>query len=251
MALPSGLSTSFVGGKITAAGWVYFNSNASWSTVIKNWGSAVTGAYHFGLNDVTQKLQVQITQSNGTTVTLAAPTTITLNAWHHVAFTADGSTIRLYQDGASIGTAESYDGTLKTSFAYTNIGVKPGTSQLPAANFNHYLNGKLDEIGLWSDAQTYQQILALYVANIATSVNQLSNTDLISVYPNPASKNVTILANEKMLNSNYTIINLAGQEVMNGKIESPKTELNVTALPAGSYFFKVIGTANQQLIITK
>ncbi|RLF51328.1 MAG: hypothetical protein DRN24_05155, partial [Thermoplasmata archaeon] len=76
-------------------------------------------------------------------------TTIDTN-WHHVAFTYDGSTAKLYLDGELKDINTSYSQTIKTNDENLLIGK----------NFQ----GTLDEVRLWSRALTWEEINASYNA---------------------------------------------------------------------------------------
>ena len=76
-------------------------------------------------------------------------TTIDTN-WHHVAFTYDGSTAKLYLDGDLKDINTSYSQTIKTNDENLLIGK----------NFR----GTLDEVRLWSRALTWEEINASYNA---------------------------------------------------------------------------------------
>jgi len=159
IAMPNNFQSNFSGGKITVETWVYFNANTNWASIIKNWGNTVSGAFHFGLEGTSQKLNIQITQSNGTQVSVTAPSVISLNAWHHVAFVTDGSKLRLYQDGAEVGSA-NYNGTLKTTFGYITIGARRGDGGGVDNVAPGYLNGKIDELRVWRVGRTLPELLA-------------------------------------------------------------------------------------------
>ncbi len=157
--LPNNLATNFTTGKVTAEAWVYMNAYTNWAGIIENWGNS-SGAFQLSLNNATQKLNINITQANGSVVSVTAPNVFPLNNWVHVAFVADGTKVHLYQNGLEVGTAANYDGTLKTSFAYTNIGCKPGDTGGSDATNPGFLNGRLDEVRIWNIARSEAEIFA-------------------------------------------------------------------------------------------
>ncbi|MBL0048622.1 MAG: T9SS type A sorting domain-containing protein [Bacteroidetes bacterium] len=242
IALPNGLSNNLSAGKVSAAAWVYFASNATWASVIKNWGSVSKGAYHLGLSDASQKLNIQVAQANTTAVAVTATAVTSLNAWHHVAFTADGSLVHLYQDGVEVGTAATYNGTLLTSFMYTNIGAKPSTTNIPA-NFAGYLDGKIDNIGLWSEALTSQQINDLFNEGQPAGLNKRTNATDISIYPNPAKADVFINLNQPVSHAEYVLYDALGNEIFQNHISSPTFQLSLNDLPKGMYFLEIRNNA--------
>ncbi len=237
IALPTGLASGLTTGQVTVAGWMYITTNSTWSSLLKNWGSLTTGGFHLGLADLTQKLNVQITQANGTTVSSTAPNIMSANAWHHVAFTADGSFIHLYQDAVEITTPISYNGTLKTSFLYTNIGAKPSTSNTPAS-FPGYLNGKADDIGLWSVALTQQQITGLFTAQ-PTGIESHKNENAISLFPNPTASFIRVQTKNTLNNAQVKVIDGLGNVVKSELVSGSVFELSLLDLPQGIYFIEI------------
>ena len=60
----------------------------------------------------------------------------------------------------------------------------------------------------------------------------------LTVYPNP-TKDVLIIKNEELKIENYSILNLAGQILIQGNLSGETTIINVKSLPNGMYFIKV------------
>lgn len=68
------------------------------------------------------------------------------------------------------------------------------------------------------------------------------NHSSFAIYPNPASEKITVQLNETSsgFGGNISIYSLSGQELIRGYASGPKTDFNVSALPAGVYFVKII-----------
>ena len=159
--LPNNFASGLSGGKFTASAWVYANSLPSWGTIIKNWGFTTVGAFHFGLNGTFGDLDLFVAQSNGTPVETheGTGTPLPTGSWQFVTAVADGSYLRLYRNGVAVGTPTSYNGTLKTSFAYTNIGVKPGDA---GGADSGYWDGKIDDVRVYNRALSANEVKQLY-----------------------------------------------------------------------------------------
>ncbi len=71
-----------------------------------------------------------------------------------------------------------------------------------------------------------------------TPVNDLA----FNIYPNPASGKITIELSDETtaMMGDVSIIGLTGKELLRQQVTGPKTEFNVSALPAGVYFIKLI-----------
>jgi hypothetical protein len=57
----------------------------------------------------------------------------------------------------------------------------------------------------------------------------------ISIYPNPATNNITLNVSAELVGGNYKIYDALGREVMNGKLSSTSSIIDVDSLARGSY----------------
>jgi len=82
--------------------------------------------------------------------------------WHHVVATWNGITVRLYVDGAEVGTAASLNGTYSTPDKATFVGK---INTLP--NYQAYIypfKGFIDEVRIWDIALTEFKLVPVSVA---------------------------------------------------------------------------------------
>jgi len=86
--------------------------------------------------------------------------------WHHIAGTYDGTTMRLYVDGESRGSAV-------VSMSNTNNNITFGSRR----NFSWQFEGKLDEVVVWDTARSLEDIRE----NIHLTLSE-SETGLVSYY---------------------------------------------------------------------
>jgi trimeric autotransporter adhesin len=151
--------------QITVLAWVYATSATTWGTIFKNWGHlSAVGVGHFGFESSTGKLSIYIAESSGSAKgPVSDPNTLPLNTWVRVGYTADGSNLRLYVSGASVGTPVGYNGTLYTSNGYANIGEKPAdASNVPNPGSEQAWAGSLDEVSISSVGRSAAWIAADY-----------------------------------------------------------------------------------------
>lgn len=88
------------------------------------------------------------------------------------------------------------------------------------------------------------EVLMVPVAKITPK-----NRSSLSIYPNPTSGKITIEYNGNTSDKgNITIIGMTGKALHHQLIIGPKTELNVSALPAGVYFIKLISNDQNSAI---
>ncbi len=122
-------------------------------------------------------------------------------------------------------------GSSDAEFAYSIVQTKDGgyavagTSSTDDGNVTKN-NGKSD---YW----------IVKLSGTLVGVKELEAQSLLNLYPNPASNQLTININERLVGSNFTILNMVGQRVLSGKINSRSTLLEVGGLPGGSYLVRV------------
>ncbi len=111
-----------------------------------------------------------------------------------------------------------------------------------------YSSGDLVDVNKLTGLTSYNN--ALYFTDLSqklyrigtpnTAVAEIAHNNFeIVLFPNPANKQLTIKTNEKLIGSNYTVLNIMGQTVRSGKISSDNTLLEVGGLPGGNYFVGV------------
>jgi hypothetical protein len=98
-------------------------------------------------------LQANVRTATGLT-TLTGTNTVQLNSWTHAAMTYDGSSLKLYFNGA-LDTNQTLTGPLVTTTQPVRIGCDS------PANF---FNGLIDEVSLYSRALASQEIASIYNA---------------------------------------------------------------------------------------
>jgi len=144
--------------------------------------------------------------STGTAYDLSSPV-LTLNTWTHLAFTYDGSYIRLFKNGIIADSLAANDFiTTSTEDFYIGDMVYSGT--------HYYLQGRVDEVSLWNRALQPAELTCLHINGIDTATanglqlyyrcnqgtaggNNVSQSSLID-----ASGNINGVFNNMALNGN-------------------------------------------------
>ena len=81
--------------------------------------------------------------------------------------------------------------------------------------------------------------------NGITGLSEHHQTEnVLEVYPNPASANINI---ETPLKGDLSILNLAGQQLLQERITVQKTTIDISRLPSGVYVIKLIGENGVQM----
>lgn len=87
---------------------------------------------------------------------------------------------------------------------------------------------------------------AITITNQSVAINEVNLTNQITIYPNPASNVLAI--NQLNANFSYKIINLQGQEILNGELKKPFSSIDISKLENGSY---MIGLTTETSIYWK
>lgn len=94
----------------------------------------------------------------------AAPDNILDDQWHHVAATYDGSTRRIYIDGVE-----------KASDAQNNLSATAENFRIGSTNFAEFFNGTLDEVSIYDNALTADEVQNLTTAASILLVTNSNN----------------------------------------------------------------------------
>jgi predicted acyl esterase len=89
---------------------------------------------------------------------------------------------------------------------------------------------------VYHNSERISKIEFLSDDNTSTEIIKKSN---IKVFPNPASENLVLTIGEDNDAARYEILNLTGQVVCNGKINSRETAVNIGNLSLGTYIIRV------------
>lgn len=124
-------------------------------------------------------------------------TGITTNTWQHIVLTNNGTDINgtvIYVNGVSQPLTKVYNGiTTNTGDGSFRIGGDNSSTDFPS----RYLNGTLDELGIWNRTLSQAEATQLYNAGSGITWGTLNapNIDLISPIDNYNSSTATIIFN--------------------------------------------------------
>ncbi len=153
------------GDALTVAAWVYARARPRWASIAKNWagGDNDHGQFHFGLYDDDGELEAHMVDDEGKEIVVRDTLPLPLNTWHHVAFVADGTELRLYRNGRQVDSKPYYklhrDPRIKALAIGTKLNLAGDAPE--ERDFNMW-DGHLDELAIFNHALTAEQIRALY-----------------------------------------------------------------------------------------
>ncbi len=120
-----------------------------------------------------------------TNYSVASTSTISTDTWYHLAFVQDtvNKEVEFFVDGVSQGT-DTWDGSTETTTSSVFIGGRGSPS--PS---NYYIDGTIDEVGIWSRLLTTDEITQLYNSGSGMSYGDY-RTLLINQF-SPANETAT------------------------------------------------------------
>jgi len=146
-------SLNITGNTITLEAWIRpdgaFHANI-WGENVINKNGAGDNGYMLRVGGTGQ---VNFNLGTGWWNEITSPANaISLNTWHHIAGTYDGTTMRLYVDGVEVASgAENQNIGSASNSLY--LGDDP---QWPGRNYS----GRIDEVKIWNTARTAAQVIS-------------------------------------------------------------------------------------------
>lgn len=160
-----GVITSSVGGSVSAftlEGWVK-TGDGNGAFVIGRDHATVNADRLFWLwvNGVTPRVSIQYPLGSGSYVEVSAGASLTVGSIHHLAATYDGTTVRLYVDGAQAGTSTAVSGALNSGATVSSGGVSIYSTT----------TGNLQDVAYYTTALSAARIAAHYAAGTASGTD--------------------------------------------------------------------------------
>ncbi len=112
--------------------------------------------------------------------------------------------------------------------------------------YAEYFSGMIDDVRIYNRALNSIEIISLYEESSPSSIIVANNPYAIKIFPNPTLNYLTIESEHSVINELY-IIDIAGKIV--NKVTSGFNKIDVSVLPSGVYFIKLIG--EEETIIRK
>ena len=230
--------------EITISLWVFLRSY-TWSG--NPYGSTLINRYENGYSNPNgQVWQISLDNSSisgiimnpdGSPTSSSIPipgtaksnTPISLNQWHNIVLTYEGFTVKLYIDGVLTAT-KAFTSTMNIS---GNSGISIGESK-QANGYWGNTDGKIDDIAIWNRALSSSEIATLY-NNQSLSVNEFTNSNNLSFYPNPASDFLNIYS---VLDDKLAIIDTSGRIIKEYNLKKGYNMIDISNLLNGLYFLK-------------
>lgn len=164
--------------------------------------------------------------------------TIRTNTWYCMAYTWDGSTMKVYMNGQQISSATPSASPLpirsNTDSVYmgANKVDNPGT-------YPYWLNGAVDDIKVYNRVLDSLERDSVCNPNTTNIANITDHEEQIIIYPNPTTDQMSVEATYNIQGAEVAITNMTGQVVIKQTMNGSKITINTVQLPAGSYIISL------------
>ena len=145
-------------GALSGVCWVFAESLPRRATIASNATELKGGQFQLGLLRDTGKLRLQTLDNTGAKTEIRSKSPFPISEWQHIAFSADGTTLRLYLNGEEI-SATPCGPVGETDVPSLFIGAKSNNRKSAA---DHFWHGRIDEFALFDHALTPENIQTIY-----------------------------------------------------------------------------------------
>ena len=131
--------------------WLYPETNTNHGGIIGFRNNTDADFYLLQMQN-TNTIEARFRNSSGLNYDIVATNALDFNQWQHLAFTYDGSWLRLYKNGTILDSTAA-NGTITQTTQSFNLGM------LDYQGSAFHWNGRLDEIRLWDVALSQTEII--------------------------------------------------------------------------------------------
>jgi hypothetical protein len=113
-------------------------------------------------------------------------------------------------------------------------------------------NEKYSQSGISITQKIHRLDLTEYLGNYVNSIVSITpklTIKNVTIFPNPASTNVTIMSPAELIGLDYTISDIFGRTILNGQIKSENTVLELKNIDKGFYIVCINNSIFKRLII--
>lgn len=212
----------------TISAWVYFNSTTGPDLISKRSAGSANG---WDFTSTASTFQMHL--SGGGSDPLASSTAVIVNlSWINVVLTYNNSTSvqNFFINGVFDATTTGFP----TPNAGTTANMRFGGDILLST---YWLNGKLDDIGMWNRELTPTEIAGLYNAS-TVGIIESNNNSQINIYPNPTISTFSISGIDKKDFQYIEVSDLMGKLILK---TTEYSNIDLSNFDKGIYFYKVVG----------
>ena len=151
-------------GPLTVSAWAWAEARPTSASIVKTWHNPLF--FSLGLDSASGRLSNYLNPGTSQVFVrdlMAFP----LGSWQHTAFTADGSTLRVFRNGESVGSVKYTQNVGLPLLSQLGIGAKlNSTGSAADAAAPGYWLGKLDDVAVWARALGAGEINTIYTGGL-------------------------------------------------------------------------------------
>ena len=246
--------------QFSVAAWFKTSSNFGSDSIIVNKGGLGSESSGQNMNygiwmTSTETIKAGFETSSGTDQYVTSVNSYNDNKWHYAVVTYGGSTVILYIDGVQVATKSTSGATPETS-GTKPVRVGANSRITPPGNF---FIGQVDEVRVWNDDLTSQQVANSFAGNVNTAGQVLylpfgtnsppvANNQIITVNKN-TQKAITLTATDPNIDPLiYTIVTPPQNGTLSGTAPNLNYNPNTNHVGTDSFTFKANdGTVDSNL----
>jgi len=193
-------------------------------------------SYCFYYDMYTNKIATACTQLPCNQPGLWTTNIVSTATWHHLVFTWDYSTIKLYLDTVLQGSATKGFSQVYLSSDSVMIGNSANVLN------DRYFNGTVDDMRFYRCVLDQTQVISLYNEpnwNTTTGIKSNNVSMKAEIYPNPTTGEFTISLSKVNQISALEIYNTVGQMIKQEPLTNLQTKINLSEHPPGVYFTRI------------
>ena len=162
------------------------------------------------------------------------------NVWYNVVGTFNDTVFKIYVNNVLMSTITSSTPGVPIGTSTDSASIGYDTYQAGAGD-TYAFKGVIDDIKLFNRALSDSEAV-----HLTTEVDIVNAKEIISVYPNPATKELTVSAAN--LVKTISINNMVGQTIFSNEYNAENINVNVADIPSGVYFIRVNGTEVRRFV---
>ena len=174
---------------------------------------------------------------------------LTVTGQNTVTYTAKIVVIKLFDVSINVYSNNNVRLTNNVSLSINGNTLKSQTNnsfttKLKKGEYNYKITAKdfQDTEGTLNITDK-SEVLNIIMVPIATGIDELNEAEP-TIYPNPATYNITVNFNSNISDAKYTIINAIGNVVLNGTLNNNQSNIDISNLRPGLYFVKINTSTN-------
>lgn len=252
------LSRSYIvgttaGGSISISAWLRIN-NAPGANVRYTLASIAAGgtspyiAYILGYEDSggTKRLWINRQKMAVANAENYYNTTLTTSTFYHLVLTYDGTTMTLYLNGSSvISQGQTGNGTAHGGADETVVGAYH-------ASQGNFMDGDIDEIGVWSRALSSTEVTSLYnsgsgLAYPFSTDLSISVSDQVNITESVSMVLISLINTSDQLNISESVLRLS---ILNINVNDQITVTDTATVESGTFNISVSDQINVSESVT-